>query len=186
MNIKHSFLPSDNTTGVGKILLSLGQIFIFKHFLTTPLWWIALLIAFSDYIIFCAVVYEVCKLGTHSPQNSGGQMELSPGKYLPSGLVLVECPDQVKKVGSGHLSPISSINDCLQVFSKHWSVKSFVTSVSRILRDIKLTSSISTNQKESSSGPCTVRPFSFLFSFPSTLFMYVFFLFHLYWLFYVL
>jgi mediator of RNA polymerase II transcription subunit 13 len=85
-------------------------------------------------------------------------MELSPGKYLPSGLVLVECPDQVKKVGSSHLSPISSISDYLQAFSKHWSVKSYLTSVSRILRDIKLTSSISTNQKESSSGPCTVRP----------------------------
>jgi len=90
-------------------------------------------------------------------------MELSPGKYLPSGLVLVECPEQLKKVGCGHLSAISSTSDYLQAFSKHWSVKSFVTSISRILKDIKLTSNISTNQKESSSGPCTVRPFSFLF-----------------------
>ena len=90
-------------------------------------------------------------------------MELSPGKYLPSGLVLVECPEQLKKVGCGYLSAISSTSDYVQAFSKHWSVKSFVTSISRILKDIKLTSNISTNQKESSSGPCTVRPFSFLF-----------------------
>ncbi|CAN6208649.1 unnamed protein product [Urochloa humidicola] len=112
--------------------------------------------AATDFFLQLGTVYEVCKLGTHSPQNSGGQMELSTGKYLPSGLVLVDCPDQVKKVGSNYLSPISSISDYLQAFSKHWSVKSFVTSVSKILRDIKLNSSICTNQKESSSGPCTV------------------------------
>ena len=109
-------------------------------------------------------------------------MELSPGKYLPSGLVLVECPDQLKKVGNNYLSPISSISDYLQAFSKHWSVKSFVTSVSRILRDIKLTSSISTNQKDSSSGPCTVSPFFILFlfhRFDSHSYVHVFLLLHL-------
>ncbi|XP_066383440.1 mediator of RNA polymerase II transcription subunit 13-like isoform X1 [Miscanthus floridulus] len=112
--------------------------------------------AAADFFMQLGTVYEVCKLGTHSPQNNGGQMELSPGKYLPSGLVLVECPEQLKKVGCGHLSAISSTSEYLQAFSKHWSVKSFVTSISRILKDIKLTSNISTNQKESSSGPCTV------------------------------
>ncbi|AQL02787.1 polymerase II transcription-mediator3 [Zea mays] len=112
--------------------------------------------AVADFFMQLGTVYEVCKLGTHSPQNNGGQMELSPGKYLPSGLVLVDCPEQLKKVRCGHLGPISSTSDCLQAFSKHWSVKSFVTSISRILKDIKLTSNISTNQKESSSGPCTV------------------------------
>ncbi|KAL6846903.1 hypothetical protein ACP4OV_022756 [Aristida adscensionis] len=111
--------------------------------------------AATDFLLQLGTVYEACKLGSHSPQNSGGQTEVSPGKYLSSGLVLVECPDQVK-VGSSHLSSISSISDYLQSLSKHWSVKSFVTSLARILKDMKLTSSISTNQKESSSGPCTV------------------------------
>jgi hypothetical protein len=87
-------------------------------------------------------------------------MELSPGKYLPSGIVLVECPDQVK-VGSSHLSSISSICDYLQALSKNWSVKSFVSSLARILKDIKLTSNVSINQKENNSGPCTVRPLLF-------------------------
>ena len=100
-------------------------------------------------------------------------MELSPGKYLPSGLVLVECPDQLKKVGNNYLSPISSISDYLLAFSKHWGVKSFVTSVSRILRDIKLTSSISTNQKDSSSGPCTVSSFYHFVPFPSISFTFL-------------
>ncbi|KAJ1258087.1 hypothetical protein BS78_10G046800 [Paspalum vaginatum] len=111
--------------------------------------------AAADFLMQLGTVYEVCKLGTHSPQNNGG-MERSPAKYLPSGIVLVDCPEQLKKVGSSHLSPISSISEYLQACSKHWSVKSFVTSLSRILKDIKLAPNISTNQKESSSGPCTV------------------------------
>ncbi|KAL6647791.1 hypothetical protein ACP70R_015228 [Stipagrostis hirtigluma subsp. patula] len=111
--------------------------------------------AATEFFLQLGTMYEACKLGTHVPQSSGGQTELSPGKYLPSGLVLVECPDQVK-VGSSYLSSISSISDYVQAVSKNWSVKSFVTSLARILRDIKLTSSVSTNQKESNSGPCTV------------------------------
>ena len=86
-------------------------------------------------------------------------MEQSPGKYLPSGLVLVECPDQVKTSGS-HTISVSSVTEYLQALSKSWSVKSFVTSLARIIKDIKLTSNISTNQKESSNIPCTVRHFS--------------------------
>ncbi|BAS94296.1 Os05g0447500, partial [Oryza sativa Japonica Group] len=105
--------------------------------------------------LFFPTVYEVCKLGTHSPQNSGGQMELSPGKYLSSGLVLTECPDQVK-IGNGHSSSISSTSEYLQALSRNWTVKSFVTSLTRVIKDIKLNSSILANQKESTSGPCTV------------------------------
>lgn len=85
-------------------------------------------------------------------------MELSPGKYLSSGLVLTECPDQVK-IGNGHSSSISSTSEYLQALSRNWTVKSFVTSLTRVIKDIKLNSSILANQKESTSGPCTVRPF---------------------------
>jgi mediator of RNA polymerase II transcription subunit 13 len=86
-------------------------------------------------------------------------MEQSPGKYLPSGLVLVECPDEVKTSGS-HTISVSSVTEYFQALSKSWSVKSFVTSLARIIKDIQLTSNISTNQKESSNIPCTVRTFS--------------------------
>ncbi|KAG8086379.1 hypothetical protein GUJ93_ZPchr0010g8621 [Zizania palustris] len=111
--------------------------------------------AATDFFIQLGTIYEVCKLGTHSPPNSGGQMELSPGKYLPSGLVLIECPDQVK-IGNSHSSSISSISEYLQALSKNWTVTSFLTSLARTIKDIKLNSSILTNQKESSSGSCTV------------------------------
>ncbi|VAH52681.1 unnamed protein product [Triticum turgidum subsp. durum] len=107
------------------------------------------------YLFGILIVYEVCKLGTHSPQHSGGQIEQSPGKYLPSGLVLIECPDQLKTGGS-HSASISSITEYFQALSKSWSVKSFVSSLARIIKDIKLTVNISTNQKESSNIPCTV------------------------------
>lgn len=111
--------------------------------------------AATDFFMQLGTIYEVCKLGTHSPQHNGGQMEQSPGKYLPSGLVLVECPDEVKTSGS-HTISVSSVTEYLQALSKSWSVKSFVTSLARIIKDIQLTSSFSTNQKESSNIPCTV------------------------------
>lgn len=111
--------------------------------------------AATDFFQQLGTIYEVCKLGTHSPQHGGGQMEHSPGKYLPSGLVLVECPDQVK-TRSSHSISVSSVAEYFQALSKNWSVNSFVTSLARIIKDIKLTSSISTNQKESSNIPCTV------------------------------
>ncbi|KAF7004086.1 hypothetical protein CFC21_019335 [Triticum aestivum] len=111
--------------------------------------------AATDFFMQLGTIYEVCKLGTHSPQHSGGQVEQSPGKYLPSGLVLVECPDQLKTRGS-HSVSISSVTEYFQALSKSWSVKSFVSSLARIIKDIKLTLNISTNQKESSNIPCTV------------------------------
>ncbi|SPT20291.1 unnamed protein product [Triticum aestivum] len=111
--------------------------------------------AATDFFMQLGTIYEVCKLGTHSPQHSGGQIEQSPGKYLPSGLVLVECPDQLKTRGS-HSVSISSVTEYFQALSKSWSVKSFVSSLARIIKDIKLTLNISTNQKESSNIPCTV------------------------------
>ncbi|KAI4986919.1 hypothetical protein ZWY2020_019549 [Hordeum vulgare] len=111
--------------------------------------------AATDFFMQLGTIYEVCKLGTHSPQHSGGQIEQSPGKYLPSGLVLVECPDQLKSSGS-HSVSISSVTEYFQALSKSWSVKSFLSSLARVIKDIKLTSNISTNQKESSNIPCTV------------------------------
>lgn len=82
-------------------------------------------------------------------------MELSSGKCLPPGLVLLECPQQAK-IGSSHITVISSISEYFLALSKSWNVKSFTKSLKKVIKDLKLSSSSSANQKEGSSRPCTV------------------------------
>ncbi|KAJ0968234.1 hypothetical protein J5N97_025151 [Dioscorea zingiberensis] len=100
-------------------------------------------------------VYETCKLGTHSPQISGSQMELSPGKYLPSGLVLVDCPQQVK-VTSNSVSATSSTKDYFQALAKGWDRRSFIKSLTKVLKDLKLVANSTVTQKEGTAGSITV------------------------------
>jgi len=92
-------------------------------------------------------------------------MELPPGKCLPSGLVLVDCPQQVK-ISGNNLFSISSISDYFQALSKGWSVKRFINTLTKVIGDLKLATNSSQNQKEGSTGPCTVFFFSY-FSFAS-------------------
>lgn len=99
-------------------------------------------------------IYHACNLGTHTPQ-TGGQMEPSSAKYLPSGLVLVDCPPQVK-IASNLITAINSISDYFLALSKGWNVKNFTKSLAKVIKELKLTSNLSVNQKEGSSGPCTV------------------------------
>lgn len=108
-----------------------------------------------DFFQLLGTVYETCKLGTHSPLVCGSQMEPSPGRCLPSGLVLVDCPQQVKITGSSLFS-ISSISDYFMSLSKGWSVKGFISALTKVIRDLKLGINSSQNQKEGSTGPCTV------------------------------
>lgn len=82
-------------------------------------------------------------------------MELSSGKCLPPGLVLLECPQQTK-IGSSHITVISSISEYFLALSKSWNVKSFTKSLKKVIKDLKLSSSSSANQKEGSSRLCTV------------------------------
>lgn len=114
-----------------------------------------LLLYFNSFLF---IVYEICKLGTHSPQMGGGQKEISSFKSSPSGLFLVEAPQQVKNVRC-HLTSVSLISDLFLSLSKGWSVKSFISSVTKVIKDFKLTSNSSLNQKESNGSPCTVRVF---------------------------
>ncbi|XP_020091432.1 mediator of RNA polymerase II transcription subunit 13 isoform X2 [Ananas comosus] len=111
--------------------------------------------AAADFFQQLGTVYEACKLGTHAPHNSEGQMELSSGKCLPPGLVLLECPQQAK-IGSSHITVISSISEYFLALSKSWNVKSFTKSLKKVIKDLKLSSSSSANQKEGSSRLCTV------------------------------
>ncbi|ONK75293.1 uncharacterized protein A4U43_C03F15350 [Asparagus officinalis] len=111
--------------------------------------------AAADFFQQLGTVYEACRLGTHSPLVNGSQMELSPGKGPSSGLVLVDCPQQVKVAGN-NLFSISSISDYFLALSKSWSVDKFISALGKVIRDLKLTTSSSQNQKEGSAGPCTV------------------------------
>ncbi|KAJ4755679.1 Mediator of RNA polymerase II transcription subunit 13 [Rhynchospora pubera] len=108
-----------------------------------------------DFFQQLGTVYEICKLGTHSSQMSGGQMELSGHKASSSGLFLVEVPQQMKNCRS-HFTSVSSISDFFMSLSKGWSVKSFINSLTKVIRDLKFTPNSSLNQKESNGSPCTV------------------------------
>lgn len=112
-------------------------------------------VSFSNLKSYLVTVYETCKLGTHSPLICGSQMELSSGRSLPSGLVLVDCPQQVKVAGN-NLYSINSISDYFMTLSKCWSVKRFVSALAKVIRDLKLGTNSSQNLKEGGAGPCTV------------------------------
>ncbi|KAJ6837568.1 mediator of RNA polymerase II transcription subunit 13 [Iris pallida] len=111
--------------------------------------------AAGDFFLQLGTVYETCNLGTHSPQISGGQTELSPGKCLSSGLVLVDCPQQVKIAGNDMFS-VRSISDYFLSISRGWNVKLFIHSLTKVIKDLKLSTCSSQNQKEGSTGPSTV------------------------------
>ncbi|MQL89359.1 hypothetical protein Taro_021936 [Colocasia esculenta] len=110
-----------------------------------------------DFFLQLGTVYETCKLGTHSPQVNGGQMEQATGKYSSSGFVLVDCPLSVK-VASSNISAISSITDFFVALENGWDVKSFLKALTKALKMLKLGTCSVTNQKESKGGPCMVSP----------------------------
>ncbi|XP_042437383.1 mediator of RNA polymerase II transcription subunit 13-like [Zingiber officinale] len=99
-------------------------------------------------------VYEMCKLGSHSPQFSGGQIESSPGTRLSSGLVIVDCPQEVK-IPSNQINSISSIYDYFLSLSKSWKPKNFINSLTKVIKELKFSSNTLANQKECSTS-CTV------------------------------
>ncbi|KAJ0020388.1 hypothetical protein Pint_31438 [Pistacia integerrima] len=111
--------------------------------------------AAADFFQQLGTVYETCKLGTHSPQNLGNQMEIDSGKSPSSGFVLLDCP-QSMKIESSNASLVGSISDYFLSLSNGWDLTSFLKSLSKALKALKLGTSLSTNLKEGNSGPCTV------------------------------
>lgn len=100
-------------------------------------------------------VYETCKLGTHSPQSLGNEMELDSGKISPSGFVLLDSP-QSMKIDSSNASMLGSISDYFLCLSNGWDMTSFLKTLSKVLKTLKLGSCMTTNAKEGNTGPCTV------------------------------
>ena len=138
---------------------------------------------YHSYCIFFlfSPVYETCKLGSHSPQCLGNQMEIDSGKgSSSSGFVLLDCP-QSMKMESSNASLVGSISDYFLSLSNGWDLTSYLKSLSKVLKGLKLGPCLSTNSKEGSSGPCMVSAKYYL---PSCcrLQCFYFFLFWLLWI----
>ncbi|KAK1311603.1 Mediator of RNA polymerase II transcription subunit 13 [Acorus calamus] len=110
--------------------------------------------AASDFFQQLGTVYESCKLGLHSPQLNGGQLEGGSGKWSSSGFVFVDCP-QSMRMSNNNISSIGSVNDYFSAISKNWDVKSFLRALSKVLRTLNLGASSTVNLKEGG-GSCTV------------------------------
>lgn len=111
--------------------------------------------AAADFFQQLGTVYETCKLGTHSPQSMGGPVEHSYGKWSSSGFALIDCP-QAMKITGNNASVMGSISDYLLALSKGWDVKSFLKSLSKVLKALRLGSNSTVNQKEAVGGSCMV------------------------------
>ncbi|XP_021891065.1 mediator of RNA polymerase II transcription subunit 13 isoform X1 [Carica papaya] len=111
--------------------------------------------AAADFFQQLGTVYETCKLGTHSPQSLGHQMEIDSGKWSSSGFVLLDCP-QSMKIESSNASLLGSISDYFLSLSNGWDLTSYLKSLSKALKTLKLGLFLSTSQKEGNSSPCMV------------------------------
>nr|GLL32579.1 mediator of RNA polymerase II transcription subunit 13 isoform X1 [Ipomoea trifida] len=109
--------------------------------------------AATDFFQQLGTVYDTCKLGTHSPHSLGNEMEIDSGKNSSSGFVLIDCP-QSMKIDSSSASMLGSISDYFLSLSNGWDLESFLKSLSKVLRTLKLSSCL--NPKDGKSGPCTV------------------------------
>ncbi|CAH8306210.1 unnamed protein product [Eruca vesicaria subsp. sativa] len=111
--------------------------------------------AAADFFQQLGTVYETCRLGTHLPHILGNQMETDAGRLSSSGFVLLDCP-QSMKIESNNTSLLGSLSDYFLSLSNGWNVSSYLKSLSKALKGLKLGSCLNTNQKEGSASPCMV------------------------------
>ncbi|GLU19597.1 hypothetical protein SLE2022_358380 [Rubroshorea leprosula] len=111
--------------------------------------------AAADFFQQLGTVYETCKLGAHSPQSFGNQMEIDSGRGPSPGFVLLDCP-QSMKIESSNASLLGSISDYFLSLSNGWDLTSYLKSLSKALKALKLGTWLYANQKEGISGPCMV------------------------------
>ncbi|KAK6136806.1 hypothetical protein DH2020_029454 [Rehmannia glutinosa] len=110
--------------------------------------------AAADFFLQLGTVYETCKLGTHAPQSFGNEMEIDSGKISP-GFVLLDCP-QSMKIDTNNASMLGSISDYFLCLSNGWDLTSYLKTLSKVLKSLKLGSPVSVTAKEGNGGPCTV------------------------------
>ena len=82
-------------------------------------------------------------------------MEMDAGKSLSSGFVLLDCP-QSMKIESSNASLVGSISDYFLSLSNGWDLASYLKSLSKAVKALKIGPSLSTNPKEGNSSPCMV------------------------------
>ncbi|PIN09282.1 hypothetical protein CDL12_18149 [Handroanthus impetiginosus] len=82
-------------------------------------------------------------------------MEIDSAKVSPSGFVLLDCP-QSMKIDSNNASMLGSISDFFLCLSNGWDLTSYLKTLSKVLKTLKLGSSVTMNAKEGNGGPCTV------------------------------
>ncbi|KAK7331485.1 hypothetical protein VNO77_25710 [Canavalia gladiata] len=111
--------------------------------------------AAADFFQQLGTVYETCKLGTHSPQGLGNQMEIESAKLSSCGFVLLDCP-QSMKIESSNASLVGSVSDYFLSLSNGWDLTSYLKSLSKALRALKIGSCFSTNPSEGSNSSCLV------------------------------
>ncbi|KAJ6346584.1 hypothetical protein OIU76_003291 [Salix suchowensis] len=111
--------------------------------------------AAADFFQQLGTVYETCKLGTHSPQSLGKHMEMDAGKSLSTGFVLLDCP-QSMKIESSNASLVGSISDYFLSLSNGWDLASYLKSLSKAVKALKIGPSLLTNPKEGNSSSCMV------------------------------
>ncbi|XP_047153957.1 mediator of RNA polymerase II transcription subunit 13 [Vigna umbellata] len=111
--------------------------------------------AAADFFQQLGTVYETCKLGTHAPQGLGNQMEIESSKLSSCGFVLLDCP-QSMKIESSNASLVGSVSDYFLSLSNGWDLTSYLKSLSKALRGLKIGSCFSTNPGEGSNSSCLV------------------------------
>ncbi|KRH31605.1 hypothetical protein GLYMA_11G256800v4 [Glycine max] len=111
--------------------------------------------AAADFFQQLGTVYETCKLGTHSPQGLGNQMEIESAKLSSCGFVLLDCPQSIK-IESSNASLVGSVSDYFLSLSNGWDLTSYLKSLSKALRGLKIGSCFSTNPGEGSNSSCLV------------------------------
>lgn len=111
--------------------------------------------AAADFFQQLGTVYEMCKLGTHSPLVLGNQMETESAKLSSCGFVLLDCP-QSMKIESSNASLVGSVSDYFLSLSNGWDLTSYLKSLSKALRALNLSSCFSANPTEGSNSSCLV------------------------------
>ncbi|KAF8082132.1 hypothetical protein N665_0846s0014 [Sinapis alba] len=113
--------------------------------------------AATDFFQQLGTVYETCRLGTHLPHILGNQMEADAGRLSSSGFVLLDCPQSMKIESNNNTSLLGSLSDYFLSLSNGWNVTSYLKSLSKALKGLKLESCLYSNQKEgSATSPCIV------------------------------
>ncbi|KAL9233602.1 hypothetical protein vseg_008575 [Gypsophila vaccaria] len=109
----------------------------------------------ADFFQQLGTVYEMCKLGSHTPNAIGNQVEVDTGKCSTSGFVLLESPRSTK-IENNTASVVGSMSDYFLSLSNGWDLAYFLKSLTKVLKSLQLGSCLTANAKDGISSPCTV------------------------------